>query len=65
MTRTILRNLILAAALLLPLGVQAQAQEIKVTIDKCPKDKQRTLTFPQALRKLMAEDGYPLPKDPR
>jgi plastocyanin len=33
MTRTILRNLILAAALLLPLGVQAQAQEIKVTID--------------------------------
>ena len=33
MTRTILRNLILAAALLLPLGVQAQAEEIKVTID--------------------------------
>ena len=33
MTRTMLRNLILAAALLLPLGVQAQAEEIKVTID--------------------------------
>jgi plastocyanin len=33
MTRTIFRNLILAAALLLSLGVQAQAEEIKVTID--------------------------------
>jgi hypothetical protein len=32
-------------------------------IDKCPKDKLRDLTFPQALRKLMAENGYPLPKD--
>jgi hypothetical protein len=38
---------------------------IKVALEKCPKDKQRTLTFPQALKKLMAEDGYPLPKDPR
>jgi plastocyanin len=33
MTRTFLRNLILAAALLLPLGARAQAEEIKVTID--------------------------------
>ena len=33
MTRTILRSLVLAAALLLPLGVQARAEEIKVTID--------------------------------
>jgi plastocyanin len=33
MTRTFLRGLILAAALLLPLGVSARAEEIKVTID--------------------------------
>ena len=33
MIRTVLRSLVLAAALLLPLGVQAQAEEIKVTID--------------------------------
>jgi plastocyanin len=33
MTRTILRGLMLAAALLLPLGATAQAQELQVTID--------------------------------
>ena len=33
MTRTLLRGLILAAALLLPLGAGAQAQELQVTID--------------------------------
>jgi plastocyanin len=33
MTRTVLRSLILTAALLLPLGVQAHADEVKVTID--------------------------------
>lgn len=33
MTRIALRSLILAAALLLPLGVGAHAQELKVTID--------------------------------
>jgi plastocyanin len=33
MIRTVLRSLILAAALLLPLGVRAHAEEIKVTID--------------------------------
>ena len=33
MTRTMLRGLMLAAALLLPLGRTAQAEEIKVTID--------------------------------
>jgi plastocyanin len=33
MTKTALRGLILAAALLLPLSVSAEAQEIKVTID--------------------------------
>jgi plastocyanin len=33
MIRTVFRSLILAAALLLPLGVQAHAEEIKVTID--------------------------------
>jgi len=33
MIRTVFRSLILAAALLLPLGVRAQAEEIKVTID--------------------------------
>src|ERR1700746_189814 len=33
MTRTMLRGLMLAAALLLPLGATAQAEELKVTID--------------------------------
>jgi plastocyanin len=33
MIRTVFRSLILAAALLLPLGVRAHAEEIKVTID--------------------------------
>ena len=33
MTRSFLRNLVLAAALFLPLGVSAHAEEIKVTID--------------------------------
>ena len=33
MIRTVLRSLILAAALVLPLGVRAHAEEIKVTID--------------------------------
>ena len=33
MIRTVLRSLILAAALLLPFGVRAHAEEIKVTID--------------------------------
>src|SRR5215469_17752380 len=33
MMRTLLRGLVLAAALLLPLGVDAQAQELAVTID--------------------------------
>ncbi len=33
MIRTVFRSLLLAAALLLPLGVQAHAEEIKVTID--------------------------------
>jgi amicyanin len=33
MTRTLLRGLILAAALLLPPGAGAQAQELQVTID--------------------------------
>ena len=33
MTRTVLRSLVLAAALLLPLGVRAHAEEVKVTID--------------------------------
>ena len=31
-------------------------------IDKCPDGKLRDLTFPEALRKLMADGGYPLPK---
>ena len=35
---------------------------INVAIDQCPKDKLRDLTFPQALHKLMAQNGYPLPK---
>ena len=33
MRRTLLRGLVLAAALLLPLGAAAQAQELSVTID--------------------------------
>ena len=33
MIRTVFRSLVLAAALLLPLGVRAHAEEIKVTID--------------------------------
>ena len=33
MIRTVIRSLILAAALLLPLGVRAHAEELKVTID--------------------------------
>jgi plastocyanin len=33
MIRTVFRSLLLAAALLLPLDVQAHAEEIKVTID--------------------------------
>ncbi len=33
MTRPILRGLLMAAALLLPLGANAQAQELQVTID--------------------------------
>ena len=34
-------------------------------IDKCPQDKLRDLTFPQALQKLMAQNSYPLPKNAR
>jgi len=34
-------------------------------LDKCPQDKLRDLTFPQALKKLMADGGYPLPKNGR
>jgi plastocyanin len=33
MTKSILRSLVLAVALLLPLGVRAHAEEVKVTID--------------------------------
>ena len=33
MTKSVLRSLVLAVALLLPLGVRAHAEEIKVTID--------------------------------
>jgi hypothetical protein len=36
---------------------------INVALDKCPQDKLRNLTFPQALKKLMAQAGYPLPKN--
>jgi hypothetical protein len=32
-------------------------------LEKCPKNKLRDLTFPQALRKLLAENGYPTPKN--
>ena len=32
-------------------------------IDKCPKDKLRDLTFPQALVKLLEQNSYPLPKN--
>jgi hypothetical protein len=31
-------------------------------LDQCPKDKLRALTFPQALRKLLEQNSYPLPK---
>jgi serine protease Do len=31
-------------------------------IDKCPKDKVRTLSFPDALKKQLVKDGYPAPK---
>jgi len=34
-------------------------------IDKCPQDKLRDLTFPQALQKLMTQNNYPLPKNAR
>ncbi|HLH89795.1 MAG TPA: hypothetical protein VKX28_15190 [Xanthobacteraceae bacterium] len=34
-------------------------------IDKCPKGKLRDLTFPQALKKLMTQGSYPLPKNAR
>ena len=34
-------------------------------IDKCPEGKLRDLTFPQALKKLMAAGDYPLPKNAR
>ena len=43
-------------------GWPQQECTIGVAIDKCPKDKLRDLIFPQALRKLMAEAGYPLPR---
>ena len=33
--------------------------------DKCPEDKIRHLTFPQALRKQLAAEGYPTPKNAR
>jgi hypothetical protein len=36
---------------------------INVAMDKCPQDKLRDLTFPQALKKLLAENGYPVPKN--
>jgi hypothetical protein len=32
-------------------------------LDKCPKDKLRDLTFPQALTKLLEQNSYPLPKN--
>ncbi len=38
---------------------------INVAFDKCPQVKLRDLTFPQALKKLLAENAYPLPKDAR
>jgi hypothetical protein len=31
-------------------------------IDKCPKDKVRELTFPEALMKLLVKNSYPTPK---
>jgi serine protease Do len=34
-------------------------------IDKCPQGKLRDLTFPQALKKLMTQGDYPLPKNAR
>ena len=32
-------------------------------LDKCPKDKVRTLSFPQALNKLLVDNNYPTLKD--
>jgi len=34
-------------------------------LDKCPKDKLRDLSFPQALLKLLERNSYPLPKNAR
>ena len=34
-------------------------------MDKCPQDKVRHLSFPQALRKQLAAEGYPTPKNAR
>jgi hypothetical protein len=34
-------------------------------IDKCPQGRLRDLTFPQALKKLMTQGDYPLPKNAR
>jgi hypothetical protein len=31
-------------------------------LDKCPKDKVRALSFPQALNKLLVDNNYPTPK---
>ncbi len=32
-------------------------------LDKCPKDKVRQQTFPEALKKLLVSNNYPVPKD--
>ncbi len=32
------------------------------TLETCPKDKLRDIPFPQALRKVLAENGYPRPR---
>jgi hypothetical protein len=32
-------------------------------LDKCPKDKVRALSFPEALNKLLVDNNYPTPKD--
>ncbi len=32
-------------------------------LDKCPKDKVHEQSFPEALRKLLESDSYPIPKD--
>jgi hypothetical protein len=39
-----------------------QECSIAVTLDKCPQDKLRDLTFPQALMKQLRDGGYPTPK---